>query len=61
MGQLLGRRNRQDFQVPGGKETDARKGRSSPGFRERKAKQPCEVSGRATAYGRSYRQVVRSV
>ena len=24
MCQLLGRRNRQDFQVPGGKETDAR-------------------------------------
>jgi hypothetical protein len=37
MGQLLGRRNRQDLWVPGGKETDTREERKIP-HGERKAK-----------------------
>lgn len=58
---MLGGRNRQDFWVPGAKETDTREEESSPCFGERKAKHPREVSGGAVVYGHAYRQVLRGV
>jgi hypothetical protein len=45
MGQLLGRRNRQDSL----EEKRQMQGRSSPCFRERKAKKPCEIEGGVAA------------
>ena len=62
VGQLLGGRYRQDFQVPGGKAGNTRKEkRSSPCLGERRTSQPCEVLGGAVGCGRSYREVVRDV
>ena len=58
---MLGRRNRWDFQVSGGKEIEAREeGKSLPSFGERKVKQPCEISVRV-ATGHFYRQIAVDV
>ena len=62
MGQLLGKRNRQDFQVPGAKQRDAKRGEEgSPGFWWRKVDQPCEILKQSGHTGFSYKQVVKEV
>ena len=56
MGQLLGRRNRRNFWVLGGEgEMQREERQSSPGFREKKAKQLCEILGGVESCGRSYK------
>jgi hypothetical protein len=62
MGQVLSRRYRQDFQVPGGK-GDRCKGveGSLPCLGEKRIRQSCEVSGGMVDGGCSFRWVVRDV
>jgi hypothetical protein len=56
MGQLLARRYRQDFWVPGGKKgMQGRREESSPRFGERRTKQQCEISKWSGHTGHSYR------
>jgi hypothetical protein len=61
MGQLLGRRNRQEFWSPRAGDRHRRKRKSLPGVGGRKGDQPCEILGRAEACGWSYRQEVGRV
>lgn len=61
MGQLLGGRNRQNFQVPGGKETGAKERERVCHASEGGKEQPCENSKLSGHTGRFYRWMISRV